>query len=86
MEEKRLLEDSEKGSALLVVLMALLVLLPLALLASVGAFRWQRQASQYRELIRLEFSAQGAYHDAVRQLQMGYIDPEPGSTRRRIVA
>ncbi len=71
---------SEEGSALAVVLIALMVLLPLTLILSGMVVRWQRQSVQYRDLLGMEFVARAGLEETARRLREGRIDIQADET------
>lgn len=81
MEETatRNLRNGERGSALVVVLMALVVMLPLALLLMTTAFRAQRQAQSMRDLTALDYAVRAGFADAHLRLAERRIDLAPRS-------
>ncbi len=70
----------EKGSALAIVLVALLILTPLMLILSAMVLRWQRQATELRDLMGMEYAARAGFVSAANQLNLGNIDTEVGAT------
>ncbi len=70
----------EKGSALVIVLAALLILTPLMLILSVMVLKWQQQAAELRDLVEMEYTARAGFLSAANQLHMGNIDTPVGAT------
>ena len=58
----------EKGSALAVVLLMLLVLLPLTLVLGRLVMQWQGQAANFYHMVGLEYAARAGFEDAVSRL------------------
>lgn len=56
--------SSERGVALVVVLVAIVVLLPPTILLSALAIRWQRQSIDLRDGIGEDFAAQAGFEEA----------------------
>ena len=78
------MQKSERGSALIVVLIAILVMLPATLLLASMAFRWQRQSLDFRDTIDEEFVAHAGFEEARNRLVADGMDLEPnqGTTFR----
>ena len=70
----------EKGSALVIVLVALLILTPLMLILSAMVIKWQRQAVELRDLVGMEYAARAGFVSAANQLYIGHIDTQMGGT------
>ena len=70
----------EKGSALVIVLVALLILTPLMLILSAMVVRWQQQAAELRDLVGMEYAARAAFVSAANQLYIGNIETQVGAT------
>ena len=68
---------SERGSALALVLVALMVLLPLTLILSGMVVRWQRQSAAFRDLLGMEFTARAGLEETANRLREGSIDFRP---------
>jgi hypothetical protein len=71
---------TEKGSALAVVLIALMVLLPLTLILSGMLVRWQRQSVRFRDLVGMEYTARAGLEEVARRLREGRIDIQADET------
>lgn len=71
----------EQGSALVVVLVALALLLPLALLLMSTAFVAQRQARSVRDLTALDYAVRAGLGDAEVRLTARRIDVAPAEAR-----
>ena len=69
--------DSEQGSALIVVVMALVLMLPLAMLLMSTAFRWRQQAQTGRDLTALDYAVRAGYVDAHLRLEQRRINITP---------
>jgi hypothetical protein len=70
----------DKGTALVVVLVALLILTPLMLILSAMVLRWQQQAAELRDVMELEYVARSGWVSAANQLHMRNIDIPVGAT------
>lgn len=62
-------DRGESGSALIVVLVALLVLTPLALLVSTLATSYQRRSSDFRDSLRSRYAVRGGLEIALGRLR-----------------
>lgn len=62
---------SEDGTALVVVLAAIVILLPTTLVLTALALRWQRQSIDLRDLLAEELAADGAFGEARARLASG---------------
>ena len=60
--------SGERGTALVVVLLAIALLLPPTLVMSALAIRWQRQSIDYRDTLAEEFVAEAGFEAARRRL------------------
>ena len=78
------MQQSERGSALIVVLIAILVMLPPTLLLARMAFRWQRHSLDFRDTLDEEFVAYAGFEEARNRLTDDGMDLEPneGTTFR----
>ena len=72
-ESARKLNASERGSALVVVLLMLLVLLPLSLILARLVMQWQSRATQFTSFVEQEYAARAGFEDALRQLGMNEL-------------
>ncbi len=70
----------EEGSALAVVLVALMVLLPLTLILSGMVVRWQKQAAEFRDLLAMEYAARAGLEEVANRIRAGSIDIQPDKT------
>jgi hypothetical protein len=70
----------DKGSALVVVLVALLILTPLILILSAMVLRWQQQAAELRDVMELEYAARAGWVSAASQLYLRNIEIPIGAT------
>ena len=75
------MKRSEAGSALLVVLVALLLLLPLSLILARMVGMWQRQSAEFRDLMAMEYAAEAGFADATTRLAARQIDLSPDESR-----
>ena len=58
------MKSGERGAALIVVLVAIVVMLPPTLVLTSLAIRWQRQALDYRDTVAEEFVAEAGFEEA----------------------
>ena len=70
-------ETKQRGSALVIVLLAIVVLLPMTLILSKLAMRWQRQAMDFRDTIHEEFVAEAALEEAMNRIRSDTLDLAP---------
>lgn len=79
MEEDRVLSRlrNQDGVALVLVLLAIVVLLPLTLVLSSFAIQWQRQSLDYRDTISEEFAAHSGFEEARNRIAADGLDLEP---------
>jgi hypothetical protein len=70
MEKRRILilGSDEKGVALPVVLVAMLILLPLAVILAAMVLSWQKQSAEFRDLLGMEFAARAGFEEAIIRL------------------
>jgi hypothetical protein len=82
-ERPRLLSSrsGESGTALVVVLMAIVILLPPTLVLATLALRWQRQSIDLRDRASEELAAQAFFEEARARLAGGELDIAPGEGR-----
>jgi len=71
------MQKGDRGSALVVVLIAILVMLPPTLLLASMAFRWQRHALDFRDMIDEEFVAHAGFEEARNRLAADGMGLEP---------
>ena len=71
------LAQSERGSALVVVLVAIVILLPLTLLLSTVALRWQKQSLSLRDGFGGEFAARAGLEEAKNRIATDGFDLAP---------
>jgi hypothetical protein len=84
MEEdraRRALTASEEGTALVVVLMAIAVLLPPTLVLAALSLRWQQQSLDFRDRMSQELGAQAVFEEARARLLAGDLDVPVGEGR-----
>ena len=67
----------ERGSALVVVLSAILVMLPPTRILAKMAIRWQRQSLDYRDTLDEEFVAQAGFEEARNRLAADGMNLSP---------
>ena len=67
----------EQGSALIVVLLAIVMLLPPTLVLATLAIRWQRQSLDYRDTIGGEFVAHAAFEQMRNRIAGQGLDLAP---------
>lgn len=70
----------DSGSALVVVLVALLIMTPLMLILSAMVLQWQQQAAELRDLMVLEYAARAGFVSVANQLHMSTTDIPIDST------
>jgi hypothetical protein len=63
--------EREEGTALVVVLVAIAILLPTTLVLTTLALRWQRQSIDLRDLLAEELAADGVFGEARARLASG---------------
>ena len=86
MEEDRTRAvKSERGIALVVVLLAIVVLLPPTILLSALAIRWQRQAIDLRDGVAEEFAAQAGFEEARNRIASATFGLAPNEATSFIV-
>ena len=71
------MRQGEQGSALVIVLMALVLMLPLAMLLMSTAFVAQREAGNLRDLTALDYAARAGFADAHLRLAERRIEVAP---------
>ena len=76
------MKRGQAGSALVLVLVALAVLLPLTLILSSMVIAWQRQAVSFRDVIGEEFAARAGLEIACRRLARRELGLGAGETVR----
>lgn len=69
--------QNEEGSALFVVLIALMVLLPLTLILAGMVLRWQHQSARFRDLTGLEYVARAGWSDAANRVAGRDVSLQP---------
>ena len=67
------MRNGEAGSALMVALVAIVILLPITLLMAGLALRWQKESAEYRQLTGQEFAAQAGLAEAIHRLSNGKL-------------
>lgn len=72
---------NQEGSALVVALLALLILLPITLILSAMVVKWQKQSADLRDLSGMEYVSRAGLADASRRLDAGHLDVPSGETR-----
>ena len=87
MEKDRVLSRTrnERGVALVLVLLAIVVLLPLTLVLSSFAIQWQRQSLDYRDMISEEFAGQSGFEEARNRVAANGLDLEPNQASTFLV-
>ena len=75
------MHGNERVSALIVVLIAILVMLPPTLILAKMAFRWQRQSLVFRDTVDEEFVAHAGFEEARNRLAADGMDLEPNEGR-----
>jgi hypothetical protein len=75
----------EGGAALIVVLLAIVVLLPLTLVLAKFALEWQRQSLDYRDTISEEFGAHAGFEHARDRIAANGLELEPDQGRSFVV-
>jgi hypothetical protein len=78
---RRALTVSEEGTALVVVLMAIAILLPPTLVLAVLSLRWQQQSLDFRDRMSQELGAQAVFEEARARLLAGDLDVPEGEGR-----
>ena len=73
-ESTRQLVATERGSALVMVLLMLLVLLPLTLILGRLVMQWQRGATQFVSFAEQEYAARAGFEDALKRLGLNEFD------------
>lgn len=68
---------NERGAALVIVLVAIVVLLPVTLVLATLAIKWQRQSLDYREAISEEFAAEAGFEQARSRIAADGLELEP---------
>ena len=76
---------SERGIALVVVLLAIVVLLPPTILLSALAIRWQRQSIDLRDGVAEEFAAQAGFEEARNRIASATFGLAPNEARSFIL-
>lgn len=76
-ESARKLTPGERGSALVVVLLMLLLILPLSLILGRLVMQWQSRAAQFRSFAEQEYTARAGFEDALRRLGLNEVKLDP---------
>jgi hypothetical protein len=63
-----ILGKDERGVALPVVLIAMLILLPLSVILAAMVLSWQKQSAEFRDLLGMEFAARAGFEEAINRL------------------
>ncbi len=72
-ESSRKLTAGERGSALVVVLLMLLLVLPLSLILGRLVMHWQSRAAQFTSFVVQEYVARAGFEDAFKRLGMDQV-------------
>ena len=72
---------NEAGSALAIVLIAILILLPLTLILSGMILKWQRQAAEFRDGLAMEYTARAGLAKAFNRISAENFSLESGESR-----
>ena len=62
---------SEEGSALTIVLIAVMILLPLSLILTGMILKWQRQSAEFRDGLAMEYTARAGLAEAFNRISAG---------------
>ena len=71
------MRESERGSALIIVVMALAMMLPLAMLLMSTAFRWRQQVQTSRDLTALDYAVRAGFVNAHLRMEQSRINIAP---------
>lgn len=71
---------SEKGSALVIVLVAMMLFLPLVIILTAMVLSWQRQSVNFRDLLSHESAARAGFELATLRLGRAEIEIDQGKS------
>ena len=71
---------SEKGSALVIVLVTMMLFLPLAIILTAMVLNWQRQSVNFRDLLSQESAARAGFELAMLRLGRAEIEIDQGKS------
>jgi hypothetical protein len=67
-ESHGMVRRGEEGSALTIVLIAVLILLPLSLILTAMILKWQRQSAEFRDGLSMEYAARAGLAEAFNRI------------------
>jgi hypothetical protein len=71
---------SQTGSALTIVLIAMLILLPLTLILTGMILKWQRQSAEFRDGLAMEYTARAGLAEAFNRISARSFSLESGKS------
>jgi hypothetical protein len=79
-ESLGMVSRSETGSALTIVLIAILILLPLTLILTGMILKWQRQSAEFRDGLAMEYAARAGLAEAFNRISSRRFSLESGKS------